>query len=137
MRLKLSTSWPDALAGLDGAVMRRPPALLAGLLAVLLFWQAAAAAAHCLASAGTPTVMEICGPDGLRLLPLADDQAPHTTAVCAVCHLLPGTALQPPDGLALSLCWSVLAEATGAIAHQPPLPARAPAHRPTGPPALA
>jgi hypothetical protein len=116
--------------------MRRPPALLACLLATLLFWQAATAAAHCLAAATTDLVMEVCGPDGLRLVPLADDEATHAEAVCAVCHLLPALALPAPEAVAESVLWSLLATIQAAPGQDHRPAARAPPYRPTGPPSL-
>lgn len=109
------------------------------LLALVLLFQAVLAPALCIgrAQAGTLT-MEICGPDGMRLVPVdLGDQAPAPDhgGFCALCAGLPQGAealtpiLPPPAWLAVILLWPPGGDA--AIATQ----ARALPQQPRAPPA--
>jgi hypothetical protein len=93
------------------------PAPLARILALVLLFQAALAPALCIGRAQAHTiVMEICGPEGMRSMPLAlDDQAPaqpgEAHGFCAVCAAMPqgAQALTPalpvPAWLAIVITW--------------------------------
>lgn len=110
--------------------MRRRPALLA-ILAALLFLQSGAALAHCLrAMAHDPlSVIEICTGEGRKTLDLSDHGAPaeHEAAFCPVCHALP--AIAAPEA---PTAWQPVAYA--AAAEWAPRPAPAPAPRARAPP---
>ncbi len=114
--------------------MPRPPARLAWLLAALLLWQSATAAAHCLRAAAASAVIEICGADGMRSMPLAPDRAPHAGSACAVCHLLPALALAAP--YAVPVLWPAPTPEVSVVASPRRPGARAPPYPPTGPPSL-
>ena len=122
--------------------MRRTPAPIARLLALVLLLQAVLAPALCIGQAQGHTLsVEICGPDGMRSMTVAlDDEAPAETTqhgFCAVCAGMPqgAEALTPiqiaPFWLPSNPAWPPASEAT-----LPP-PARAPPQQPRAPPAQA
>jgi len=116
--------------------MRSPPARLAWLLTAVLLWQSATAAAHCLRAAAASAVIEICGADGMRSMPLAPDRAPHAGGACAVCHLLPALALAAPEAVPVPVLWPALTPEVPVVASPWRPGARAPPYPPTGPPSL-
>ena len=119
--------------------VRRLPAFLSRLIALVLLLQAAMAPAHCLAHApmaGTPT--EICTDHGRQVLRITADGAlapeiAHGEA-CAACHALPQgprfavPVLPPPAWAAAPPAWHA------AAAELLPARARAPPFEATGPP---
>lgn len=123
--------------------MRRIPAPIARILALVLLFQAVLAPALCIGRAqGHTLTVEICGPDGMRSMALAlDDQGPaqkgEQHGFCAVCAAMPQgaealtPALPAPAWLAVVINWPI----TGPAA--PPPQARAPPQQPRAPPALA
>jgi len=123
--------------------VRRIPAPIARVLALVLLFQAVLAPALCIGRAqGHAITMEICGPDGMRSLTVAlGDEAPAEDSqqhgFCAVCAGMPhgAEALTPiqiaPFWLPSSPSWP-----PGGPAAQPPQ-ARAPPQQPRAPPALA
>ncbi len=123
--------------------VRRIPAPIARILALVLLFQAALAPALCLGRAqGHAITMEICGPEGMRSMPLAlDDQAPaqpgEAHGFCAVCAAMPQgaqaltPALPAPSWLAIVITWP------GSNPAALPPQARAPPQQPRAPPALA
>jgi len=125
-----------------GAV-RRFPAPIERILALVLLFQAALAPALCIGRAQAhPITMEICGPEGMRSMPLVlDDQAPaqpgEAHGFCAVCAAMPQAAqaltpaLPAPAWLAISITWP----GPGPAALPPQ--ARAPPQQPRAPPAQA
>lgn len=123
--------------------MSRIPAPIARLVALVLLFQAVLAPALCIGRAqGHSLTMEICGPEGMRSMPLAlDDQAPAQPSeqhgFCAVCAAMPqgAEALTPalpvPAWLVTFIHWP-----NSAPAALPPQ-ARAPPQQPRAPPAQA
>jgi hypothetical protein len=119
--------------------MARLRRLLAPLLAVLLFAQAATAAAACLRLAGGHTLaVEICTADGTPRtlhLPAGDtDEAPHARGFCAACHALPA-APAAPGPLAAPSAPPLPGRVAAPAMHAPPHADAAPPYRATGPPA--
>lgn len=124
--------------------MRRLRLALSALLALVLLTQSGLAAAHCLAMAAPAGhAVEICSPDGLRTVRVAEDgtalpDAPRMDeGFCAACPLLAAPALPAPP-VAATPAPGVLAEvAVPAPAAVPHPPARAPPYAPRAPPAFA
>jgi hypothetical protein len=97
---------------------------------------------HCLAGRGMAAgfTAEICGPEGLRVVHLAGDEAPAVQPApgyCFACHALPAAVplatpvLPTPAWIAGIAAWSPTP------AHDLPGAARAPPYPPTAPPVLA
>ncbi len=123
--------------------MRRIPAPIVRLLALVLLLQAVLAPALCIGQAqGHTLTMEICGPNGLRSMSVAlDGEAPaegnQHHGFCAVCAGMPqgAEALTPiqiaPFWLPANPGWPAAGQA--ALPQQP----RAPPQQPRAPPAQA
>lgn len=120
--------------------VRRIPAPLVRLLALVLLFQAVLAPALCVgrAQGGNTLTMEICGPDGMRSMLLdLGGQAPAADhgGFCALCAGLPQAAeaatpiLPTPVWLALAPGWPPGRDAP--VTNQ----ARAPPQQPRAPPA--
>lgn len=107
------------------------------LLALLLGFQWAGAAAHCLRLA--PSAMEICTPEGLRHIPWpGEEQVPpgHLAAssFCAACALPMAATVPPSVAIPAPVSYASIAWALPP-GRAPPAPGHPPAHQPRAPPA--
>ncbi|MBU8545495.1 MULTISPECIES: DUF2946 family protein [Roseomonadaceae] len=123
---------------------RLPLRALRLILALAFCLQSGLAMAHCARLVSTsqgqaqPFPMVICTSDGLVTMDMSGADGPDSPAqampdLCLACHVLPVAELPAPVAVAAPRLLPIQVLA-GSAAALPPLGARAPPYRPTGPP---